>query len=45
MKRLVTVITFVVLLLGLILLGLSCALQATLEIAVTKLDNGVMSYD
>lgn len=42
MKRLVTVIIPVILPVGLILLGLSCAPQATLEISVTELDSGVM---
>ena len=42
MKRLVTVVTLAILLVGLVLLGLSCAPQATLEISVTDLDNGVM---
>ena len=42
MKRLVTVVTLAVLLVGLILLGLSCAPQSKLEISVTKLDTGVM---
>ena len=42
MKRLVTVVVLAILLVGLILLGLSCAPQATLEISVTELDNGVM---
>lgn len=31
-----------ILLAGLVLLGLSCAPQTTLEISVTELDNGVM---
>ena len=42
MKRLVTVVTLAILLVVLVLLGLSCAPQATLEISVTDLDNGVM---
>jgi len=33
-KRLVTVVTLAILLVGLILLGFSCAPQATLEISV-----------
>jgi len=41
-KNLVTVITLAIILVGLILSGLSCAPQATLEISVTELDNGVM---
>ena len=42
MKRLVTVVILAVLLVGLVLLGLSCAPQGTLDISVTELDNGVM---
>ena len=42
MKRLVTMVTFAIILVGLVLLGLSCAPQATLEISVTELDSGVM---
>lgn len=42
MKRPVFLITFAILLAGLVLLSLSCAPQATLEISVTELDNGVM---
>jgi len=41
-KRLVAIITLAILLTGLILIGLSCAPQTTLEISVTELDNGVM---
>lgn len=42
MKRLVTAIILAILVVGLVLLGFSCAPQATLEISVTELDNGVM---
>ena len=42
MKRLATIVTLAILLVGLVLLGSSCAPQATLEISVTELDNGVM---
>ena len=42
MKRLVTLIIFRSLLVGLILVGLSCAPQTTLDISVTQLENGVM---
>ena len=42
MKNLLSVFTLKILLVGLILLGLSCAPQATLDISVTELDNGVM---
>ena len=42
MKRLVTVVILAILLVGLVLLGLSCAPQATLEISVMELDNGIM---
>lgn len=42
MKRLVTIVAIAILLVGLALLGLSCVPQATLEISVTELDNGVM---
>jgi hypothetical protein len=41
-KSLLTVFTTTILLVGVIILGLSCAPQATLEISVTELDNGVM---
>ncbi len=41
-KRLVFLITFAILLVGLVLLGFSCTPQVTLEISVTELDNGVM---
>jgi hypothetical protein len=41
-KRLVTLIIFRSLLVGLILVGLSCAPQTTLDISVTQLENGVM---
>jgi hypothetical protein len=40
-KRLVPLIIFANLLVGLILVGLSCAPDGTLEISVTELDNGV----
>ena len=42
MKRLTVVGIFAILLVGLVILCLSCAPQATLEISVTELDNGVM---
>ena len=42
MKRLLTIVTLTILPIGLVLLGLSCAPQTTLEISVTELDNGVM---
>ena len=42
MKRLVIVVTLAILLVVSVLLSLSCAPQATLEISVTELDNGVM---
>ena len=42
MKRRVTAVTIAILLVMLILPGLSCAPEATLEISVTELDNGVM---
>jgi hypothetical protein len=41
-KRLVTVVIPVILLVGLILFGFSCAPQATLEVSVTELGKGVM---
>ena len=40
--KLVTVVTLAILLVGLVLLVFSCSPQATLEISVTALDNGVM---
>ena len=42
MKKLVIVVTLAILLVVSVLLSLSCAPQATLEISVTELDNGVM---
>ena len=42
MKRQLIIITVAILLLISILLGLSCAPQAGLEISVTELDNGVI---
>ena len=42
MKRSTAVVTVAVSLIILILLGLSCVLQDTLDISVTELDNGVM---
>lgn len=42
MKRLVIIVTPAILLVGLILLGLSCAPQTTLDISVTEQDNGVV---
>lgn len=42
MNRLTVIVTIAILLVGLVILGLSCAPQATLEISVTELDNGVM---
>jgi len=42
MKSLVTVVTLAIFLVGLVLLGLSCTPQATLEISVTELGNGVI---
>lgn len=42
MKRLVIVGISAILLVGLILTGLSCASQTTLDIAVTHLENGVI---
>ena len=42
MNKPVTVVTIAILLIGSVLLGLSCAPQATLEVSVTELDNGVM---
>lgn len=42
MKRLVIVVTLAILLVVSVLLSLSCAPQATLEISVTELDNGIM---
>jgi hypothetical protein len=41
-KKLVAIVMLAILLVGLVLFGLSCAPQATLEISVTELDNGVM---
>jgi len=41
-KRLVIVVTLAILLVVSVLLSLSCAPQATLEISVTELDNGIM---
>jgi hypothetical protein len=40
-KRLVTVMTLTILLLGLVLVGFSCAPQTALEISAAELDNGV----
>ena len=42
MKSILTIIILTILLVGVIILGLSCAPQATLDISVTELDNGVM---
>ena len=42
MKRSTVAVTVAILLVILILLDLSCAPQATLDISVTELDNGVM---
>jgi len=42
MKSLLTVVTLTILLVGLVTLGLSCTPQATLEISVIELDNGVL---
>ena len=42
MKRLVPLVIFTILVVGLVLTGLSCAPQTTLDISVTELDNGVM---
>ena len=42
MKNLLTKVTLIILLLVLVLLGLSCAAQATLDISLTELDNGVL---
>ncbi|MGB5925298.1 MAG: hypothetical protein WBH01_04310 [Dehalococcoidia bacterium] len=42
MKRLLTIITLAILLVGSVLTGLSCAPDAALQISVTDLDNGVM---
>ena len=42
MKRLTVIGILAVLLAGLVLTGFSCAPQATLDISVTELDNGVM---
>jgi len=39
-KRLVTVVTLAILLVGVVLLGFSCAPQPTLEISMTEVDNG-----
>jgi len=41
-KRLVPLIIFANLLVGLTLVGLSCAPDGTLEVSVTELDNGVI---
>ena len=41
-KSLLAVVTLTIILVGLVLLGLSCTPQATLEISVTELDSGVI---
>jgi hypothetical protein len=41
-KRLVIAVTSAIALVGLVLLGSSCAPQAALEISITELDNGVI---
>ena len=42
MKRLTVLVIAAILLAGLVILGLSCAPQTTLDITVTELDDGVM---
>ena len=42
MKRQTVLVIAAILLTGLVLLGLSCAPQTTLDISVTELDDGVM---
>jgi len=41
-KRLTVLVIAAILLAGLLLIGLSCAPQTTLDISVTELDDGVM---